>query len=623
MGPRRRTRKAVAKADVAEPRRSGRATSRSANVAEQSGLAMSTQNPEESSRTRTPRRSAARGKWSEEQLMTSEKSLLIDLDLVKLLAQPEAWNCLDESEKREILALLPPDVHPEAQAISNDLDAKIDPLPESFIRYSNNWRDGVRQFQLDLQNGRYDPEWLHQAQVAREQRENGDFDNFKEREYEQFWGQKQRVVWAAPAGESARVKMKTLIDEGVIQLGDIWKFYYVYGKGPGRTVIEKETRIHGINGAKLDFAVPSGERVFLRSSYNKAEQCSQLQHDTEGVKVDINTDQQPVKLASNGQDVKLDIDKESQPVSIPPNDKGTKDEEPELQATIADPNEDQMQLDTNADKEAIVASSNNQRSQESSQNFSVVIVSPGSRQDGKSKRNVPEPQPQPPVKRRRGRPPKNQSKQPVLEPPKEFEAFKKPAVSEEVDVPREPERAQNYEPQPSVMSILEAKIAESYRDGAEPSQPESDSSKLSYPLESPRPESSIPLEEEAASILTAKPEGNVTQPVMAGDSSIAHPDTATDSAEGPVKAGEDDIDTTAADKQHATPITTNGPDEIIVPNIASPQALVLKILQIDGRMPNGRTANAWKEIRCYRNNQDMGSLFDVREAWFLQHGQDE
>lgn len=39
------------------------------------------------------------------------------------------------------------------------------------------------------------------------------------------------------------MKMGTLLDEGVIQLGDIWKFYYVYGRGPGRVVIEKEVRV--------------------------------------------------------------------------------------------------------------------------------------------------------------------------------------------------------------------------------------------------------------------------------------------------------------------------------------------------------------------------------------------
>lgn len=64
--------------------------------------------------------------------------------------------------------------------------------------------------------------------------------------------------------------------------------------------------------------------------------------------------------------------------------------------------------------------------------------------------------------------------------------------------------------------------------------------------------------------------------------------------------------------------TAEEPDEIIVSDISSPMTLVYKILQIDGRRPDGRTANSWKEIRCYRKNQDMGSLFDVRLAWYLK-----
>lgn len=68
--------------------------------------------------------------------------------------------------------------------------------------------------------------------------------------------------------------------------------------------------------------------------------------------------------------------------------------------------------------------------------------------------------------------------------------------------------------------------------------------------------------------------------------------------------------------------TATLPDEIVVPNIASPRMLVTKILQIDGRPKEGaRTANAWKEIRCYRRNQDMGSLWDVRQAWYIKQKQ--
>lgn len=111
------------------------------------------------------------------------------------------------------------------------------------MRYSNNWRDGIRQFQLDLENGRYDPEWLRQAEAARKQREEGAFDSFKEREFEQFWGQKQAFDKSSLAGESAKVKLSQLINDGVILLGDVWRFRYAYGKGEGSLRIDKEARV--------------------------------------------------------------------------------------------------------------------------------------------------------------------------------------------------------------------------------------------------------------------------------------------------------------------------------------------------------------------------------------------
>lgn len=93
---------------------------------------------------------------------------------------------------------------------------------------------------MDLQHGRYDPEWLHQAEEARKERENGDFDSFKDREFEEFWGQKQKMDMKSLAGESGRVKLGDLVDAGVILLGDVWRFTFVFGRGEGRVVIDKE-----------------------------------------------------------------------------------------------------------------------------------------------------------------------------------------------------------------------------------------------------------------------------------------------------------------------------------------------------------------------------------------------
>lgn len=149
--------------------------------------------------------------------------------------------------------MLPADTHPESELSPDDPDAKIPPLPDSFVRYSNNWRDGIRQFQLDLQNGRYDPEWLRQAEEARKQRQHGDFDSFKEREFEQFWGQKQKMNMRALAGESSRIKLAELVDAGIILLGDVWRFTFVFGKGEQRVVIDKEAKVWAMAGSPCMF----------------------------------------------------------------------------------------------------------------------------------------------------------------------------------------------------------------------------------------------------------------------------------------------------------------------------------------------------------------------------------
>ncbi|KAJ5139344.1 uncharacterized protein N7515_004192 [Penicillium bovifimosum] len=677
MAPRRRAAKAVAKEDAADSRRTGRLEVSPANVGGHSGLVMSTPN-EATPRTRSARKPGRKAKWSEEQLLTSDKSLLIHLDLVKLLAHPDAWNCLEESEKREILDLLPPDVHPEAQAIQDDSDTKIPPIPDSFTRYSNNWRDGIRQFQIDLENGRYDSEWLHQAQEARQQRENGEFDEFKEREYEQFWGQKQNVNWNANAGESARVKMRTLIDEGVIQLGDVWRFTYVYGKGADRIVIDKETRIHEINGAKLTFAIPAGERVFLRDTSRKDEHPSTPEKGNSNMKFNVDEDLQPVALPSgdgdmkvdedtepqqlilppSNADVKVDKDTQNRPLTPPPDDQKMRGEDPatHINTTSSTPREaeldvahvcqevpllqsDEMNMGTDSNTQQLVPSSNNEESQGDPPEFRLVVVSPGSK-DQASKRTIPDPESQPP-KRKRGRQPKR-SKQPVSDLP------------QETTVNQADERDKS-EPPLSVTSILEAKIAESQRVAAEtahpehshpvPSQQEPSCLPCSAP-ESPRPESPTPVKEPYIAAVNTNLKADTTEQAMTLDSSMAQFDTVMHGAEvdhhgfGPDPATEQHQDTMAqadtampaadagveADQREpdTNPVTVQSqisdePDEI-VPDIPTPQALVVKILQIDGRIRDWRPRNSWKIIRCYRDNQDMGSLSDLREAWFLQYG---
>lgn len=46
-----------------------------------------------------------------------------------------------------------------------------------------------------------------------------------------------------PAGECGRIKLGTLVEDGVFLPGDVWRFTYVFGKGADRMVIDKEARV--------------------------------------------------------------------------------------------------------------------------------------------------------------------------------------------------------------------------------------------------------------------------------------------------------------------------------------------------------------------------------------------
>lgn len=58
--------------------------------------------------------------------------------------------------------------------------------------------------------------------------------------------------------------------------------------------------------------------------------------------------------------------------------------------------------------------------------------------------------------------------------------------------------------------------------------------------------------------------------------------------------------------------------EIILDRVTGPGRLSGKIIEIDGRISHVPHGNAWKSFRCYRDNQDIGSLWEVRQAWYLR-----
>lgn len=59
-------------------------------------------------------------------------------------------------------------------------------------------------------------------------------------------------------------------------------------------------------------------------------------------------------------------------------------------------------------------------------------------------------------------------------------------------------------------------------------------------------------------------------------------------------------------------------ENVILCTVENVKALETKILEVDGRVKNPSHRNAWKMIRCLRNNQDLGSLFDIRESYYFR-----
>ena len=169
-------------------------------------------------------------------------------------------------------------------------------VPEDFWRYNNDWRAAVRQFQEDLGQGKYDPQWLADGAQAMEERARGDFDAWKEREFEEFWGQKQRVSHTARAGAATNVKLSTLVEYGLFQIGDIWSYTRCFGRGDQSTVIEKDCELIGMDGTSLTFEIPTGTRRYLSKA--QPEVSNGTHEATNGLPVRLSVDEVPAMKAS-------------------------------------------------------------------------------------------------------------------------------------------------------------------------------------------------------------------------------------------------------------------------------------------------------------------------------------
>lgn len=132
-------------------------------------------------------------------------------------------------------------------SIPSDLPEDV-PLPNMLkeaLRSNLSFQADVRLFQEDLAAGRYERKWLADAQSSIDKRAAGKFDSWKEKNREEFWGQKQKIAAGALAGESSQHTLPTLVEGQCFMVGDVWRLNRsrMQEKPLKKIVVEKEARV--------------------------------------------------------------------------------------------------------------------------------------------------------------------------------------------------------------------------------------------------------------------------------------------------------------------------------------------------------------------------------------------
>lgn len=147
-------------------------------------------------------------------------------------------NVLTEEERRKLVSMLPNQEH-----VITDENGQPS-IDANFLKYDMDWSHGLSRVKEDIAEGRNDPEWLSQAIDAFEQRKAGAFDQFKEQEYEEFWGSKQKIPQTVLAGLSSGIKWGILFRDGIFRLGDIFSLTQQYKTlDHGVILLEKEVKV--------------------------------------------------------------------------------------------------------------------------------------------------------------------------------------------------------------------------------------------------------------------------------------------------------------------------------------------------------------------------------------------
>ncbi|KAK6334950.1 hypothetical protein TWF718_010391 [Orbilia javanica] len=259
------------------PRRSGRARKAKPEYDEDKYLdAAERQLEQPSPKTKISGKALKGGVWSANHLLTSKRSKIITAEC-NMIFNENTWGLFTEEEKTELLSLL----HPiDTEITFPDQDPALPPpripTPELFQNLNNDaFRSAFAELQEDLASGSYEPTYVKKAEEALNLRLGpmaDKVDDVKNKEFEEYWGQKQAVFFG-DAGLSAGITLYELCQQKMLRSGDVFEYKRSF---QGGLLVEKVCELDSVQLAEaapgvkkkkdaciLTFRYPSGTKKFL------------------------------------------------------------------------------------------------------------------------------------------------------------------------------------------------------------------------------------------------------------------------------------------------------------------------------------------------------------------------
>lgn len=175
------------------------------------------------------------------------RSIITKLDLSTFLSDDRVWHGLTEEQKTILKSIC-------SQDCTWGRNSSEQPSL-GLLLYDMHWKSDVRIFEENLKDGYCEPEWIEEAQEAISNKVNGKFDNWKLRNFEEYWGQKMTVKNDL-IGNKQKVMLMDLFMVQELQLGDEWTYSRSFGIGNRTTTVEHKFEMSGMDDyGKVEFRI--------------------------------------------------------------------------------------------------------------------------------------------------------------------------------------------------------------------------------------------------------------------------------------------------------------------------------------------------------------------------------